>query len=261
MRIFCLILSLLFSAQVLADGLPLPSSDKSFSSEGMVWNKWETDNFIVLSIDQDFGSRLKSSVEDIKSDLYRSWGIKDDPFPVKCKIVCVPDPAVLKKFFSLDFPKHEIKLDKQKEIAIWLDQTRSQMLPALIASIYLHDRPVFLQKGIPTIMLSSPSKISEIIRNSPEFSSSVLYFSEDQARKALPKDSSIEAHSVVACLFFKKEFGRVLFSRVLDDKNNTPETVCGFADRKSLEASLNRYFENLKSDLKYGKTPDSYLAH
>jgi len=253
MRVIFLLIASIASSFVFAENLPLPVSAADSPPEStMVWNKWETDNFIILSIDYDSGLNLKSCVEDMKLDFCRSWGVQDRPLPVKCKIVVVPDPSILKKFFSLEFPRQEVRNEsgKVREIAIWLDNSRRSELKSLIASVCLYDRAPFLRTGVPAIMSSSPSEISETILSIPD--RPLVFFGSD--------DKSSEGVSVLSCLFFRKEFGLATFARIVADNGIAPEKICGFSDRNSLESSISRYCENLKSDLKSGKTPKSYLA-
>jgi hypothetical protein len=228
-------------------GLPVPNSDKEFTvAKGIVWNKWETDNFVILSIDFEFGKKLKSRVEKMKSEFFHSFGLRDNNLPVKCKIVCVPDPSILKKFFSLESPKYELRKDESgeiDEIAIWIDESRFDELPFLVASSCLLDSPEFISKGLPSLVYLSPSKISELIQSS-------------EGTLNLDSDSTL-GHSLLACLFFRKEFGSANFSRIVSGQ--VPWVVCGFSDKESLVSSLERYSSNLKLDLKYGKTPNYYL--
>lgn len=250
---FSLVFFLSLSGTLFADDLPFPASSMDqASTDGMVWNKWETENFIVLSIDFGFGRELKSSLESIRSDFCDSWGVPEKSLPVKCKVVCVPDQSLLKKFFSLEFPKCEIRTgsDSRLEISIWLDQIRSRELPGLVASACLHDRALFLKNGIPAIISCSPSEISEFVLSSGPISS-VLYGENDR--------KSICGADLAACLFFRNEFGLMTFSRVVLDNGQRPDEVCGFPNRQKLEETMERYLDNLKSDLKSGKTPDSYL--
>lgn len=251
MRTLCLFLCLC-SSVALSQVLPAPSShteqEVAFTN-GMVWNKWETDNFIILSIDFEFGRRLKSRIEDVKSEFCRSWGLPDDDLPVKCKVVCVPSPSILKKFFSLESPKFESRRDESGdvvEIAIWIDEDRFSELPCLVGSSCLLDSPGFVSKGLPKLISLSPSEISDAILSSEGSTSSSM---DDL-------DPSV-GDSLLVCLFFRKEFGLSNFSRIV--AGQAPWVVCGFSDKDSLASSLERYSSNLKSDLKYGKTPSYYL--
>lgn len=252
MRIIFLFLCFLIPGVLVADGLPVPSTVKeSVSTKGMVWNKWETESFIILSINFDFGGELNSSLEQRKHSICESWGIRNSRLPVKCKLVCVPDPASLKRLFSLDSPKLEVKNDSSgsaSEISIWIDEERFGLLDGFISELCLEDRPYFLKKGVSAITDYSPDKISETILSVPAVSLDKLLSGEA---------NGLESQSVVACLFLRKEFGRKVFSLVTSGME--PESACGFPDRASMQSSLTRYLNNLKSDLKSGRTPATYL--
>jgi hypothetical protein len=215
--------------------------------DGMVWNKWETENFVILSIDYDFGNSLRSSIEGFRSDLCRRIGLEDASLPVKCKLVCVPDRRTLKRFFSIDEPAFEVRLDNSgsvSEMAIWLDEGSNLDLP--VASVCLHGKPEFLVAGIPGL-LSGSEGVSSMVGSSD---SSVGFLWDGGAAKS--------SESVAVCLFVRREFGRAALSRILD---GVPvDVACGFQERASFEKTFARYLDNLKSDMESGKTPETYLS-
>lgn len=246
MRIFILLVSvfLCFSSYA-GETATLPGVTKAI--DGLVWNKWETDNFIVLSIDYDYGGRLRNSIEKIKAEVCRKVGIGEVSFPVKCKVVCVPDMATLKRFFSMEGPGFEVREDASgsvSEIAIWIDE--ESFLDPLLASVCLHDRPTFLREGV-SVLLSGPSEVSAAVLAS-DGSVDFLWGGGD----AKP------AESAAVCLFVRGEFGREIFSEMLG--GTSAEVAVGFPDRSSFEKTFARYLANLKADLKSGKTPDVYLS-
>ena len=252
MIIIFLFLCFLIPGVLLADGLSVPSAVKeSASTKGMVWNKWETESFIILSINFGFGSELNSSLEQRKHSVCDSWGIGNSRLPVKCKLVCVPDAASLKRLFSLDSPKLEVKNDSSgsvSEMSIWIDEERFGLLGGFISELCLEGKPYFLRKGVPAITDYSPAKISETVLSVPSVSLDKLLSAEAQG---------LESQSVVACLFLRKEFGSKIFSLVVS--GTELESACGFPDRVSMQSSLTRYLNNLKSDLESGRTPATYL--
>lgn len=223
------------------------------ASKEMVWNKWETENFIILSINYSFGDKLKSRIESIKSDLCEEWGIQDAAFSSKCKIVCVPDEKMLSKFFSVDFPKFEAKKGSD-EMSIWIDEGRLSFFKRLMLSALLKNKPAYIQRGVP-LLATSVDNIAEgiVLLDKPDFLKTI---SSDDSIKS--SDTVFDFESLVVCLFLRREFGIEVFSSVL--KGKSPESACGFSDKDSFASSLGRYFENLKNDLKSGKTPDAYLS-
>lgn len=250
-------------AQVDSAPVPVPfyEADSMPSVKGMVWNKWETDNFVILSIGRSFGDAIRSEIEDCRSELCVKWGVADVGFPVKCKVVCVSDPSMLKQFFSLDAPKFEVRRDSAgnvSELVVWIDEERSSSLEGLLAYVCLHDSSVFLKRGVPAIVGLSAEQISDVVLSSSSLGSAIFFVSDSDLKSLDPKQlSSIDGESVVACLFLRREFGDLAFSAVASGAS--PESVCGFADRDSMMKSFQRYSDNLKSDLKSGRTPYSYL--
>ena len=224
---------------------PLPGATKA--TEGMVWNKWETDNFVVLSIYYDFGNRLRRSIEVLKSELCGQIGLEDVSLPVKCKVVCVPDTATLKRFFSIDRPDFEVRKDGSgsvSEIAVWVDEAYS--LDPLIASVCLNGRASFLVNGVP-VLLGNASEVSSIVSSSKP---SVDFLWDGGAAG--------RAESASVCLFVRREFGPEAFSAVL--RGIPVDAACGFPDRLSFEKTFAKYLENLRGDLDSGKTPEGYLS-
>lgn len=256
-----LFLFLVLSAYAVAEGVPSPVADavEARKTDGMVWNKWETDNFVVLSIDFGFGDRLRSSVESDRVSACGSWGVATDRLPVKCKLVCVPDAKTLGELFSIDSPRCEIRRDeslKPKEIAIWLDQSRSSSLPGLLISVSLHSAPLYLQRG--SNILASPDSAGEISSLAdPSFQSIFSVTSSSLSSLDRKERENFDRESAVLCLLARREFGSGAFSCL--SRGARPEVALGFGDEKSFLETVRRYFANLKEDLQSGRTPRSYL--
>lgn len=244
---FCAALFSVLSCADEAPPAPAPSI-VPVKDAGMVWNKWETPNFVVLSIDFSFGERVKNLAERKMSTVLDDLGIGPRRMPVKCKIVCVRDREMLSKFFGIDAPRCESRRDASgsvSEISVWMDQASEGELAGLIASACLHDRSEFIRLGVAGLM-RSPSEVSGIIRSASE--PSLLFLAGGPATVQ---------ESVAFCLFLRREFGIGIFSEVLD--GDPPALACGFDDLASMRRSFGRYLENLKSDLESGRTPPGYL--
>lgn len=215
---------------------------------GMVWNKWETPNFVVLSIDFSFGDRIRQVAERRMSAIFGDLGLEVRRLPVKCKIVCVPDSEKLSRFFGIEVPKCEVRRDPSgavSDISVWMDHASEGELAGLVASACLHDRPEFLRLGVSGLM-RSPSDVSSTIRSASDPSLAFLA----GGKASLPE-------SVAFCLFLRREFGIDVFSEVLG--GDSPVAVCGFSDLSSMRKSFGRYLESLKFDLESGRTPSGYL--
>lgn len=229
------------------------------ASKEIVWNKWETDNFIILSIDYGFGSKLKSKVESIKSDICKEWGIQDKAFPSKCKVVCVPDEKTLSKFFSIDSPKFETKRKSSGDVddmAIWIDEGRLSFFKRLMMSALVQDKPAYIRRGLPMLATSTDNIADGILSVDKSDFEKAISAKTEEIKPDEIKD--FDNQSMVACLFLRREFGVEILSSIM--KGTPPESACGFVDKNSLFASMRRYLDNLKGDLKSGKTPDSYLS-
>lgn len=255
-----LILLLVFSAPALGDGLPYPETESvaSKTTDGTVWNKWETENFVILSIDYGFGDRLRSSVESDRESVCLSWGVVPSPLPVKCKIVCVPSATMLAELFSIESPRCETRGgDKSvpKEIAIWLDQGRSSCLRGFLLSVSLHDAPLYLQRGTNALASRESSDDIASLEN-PSFDG---FFITSSALSDLDRDArfQFDRESAVLCLLARREFGSLLFSSL--SRGLSPDSAMGFPDEKSFAETARRYFSNLKADLQSGRIPRSYL--
>lgn len=261
LRVRYLFLLLVLSVPAMGDGLPSPESESFVAkkTEGMVWNKWETDNFVVLSIDYGHGDRLKSSVESDRDSACLSWGVEPSPLPVKCKLVCVPDAKALSELFSIKIPRCEIRRDESsapKEIAIWVDQGRISSLRGLLLSASLHGSPAYLQRGVG--LLASPGLSVEISSLSdPSFKNIFSLTHSALAGLGGEARSSYDREAAVLCLLARREFGSGAFSALAG--GSRPEAVLGFPDEKSFLDTAKRYFSNLRGDVQSGRTPSSYL--
>lgn len=255
-KLFCFLFAL---CTIYANGqeIPVPAISEDSRDKNLVWNKWETENFIVLSLDYGSGLKIKSSVESQMYALQKRWGINDDDFSTKCKLVCVPDPKTLKRFFSLDFPKAEIK-SRNGDTAIWIDSDRIEELDGLLVSVCLKDKAPYIRKGIPLIM-RGPKFLSEKISSSADSLATISLAKEEEYSKMNPEEREMfDANSAVLCLFIRREFGLDAFSSLVSGRS--PQSVCGFKDAKSFESTISRYVKNIKDDVKSGKTPSSYLS-
>jgi hypothetical protein len=255
-----LFLFLVLSASAFGEELPVPSSASQVAkaTEGLVWNKWETENFVILSIDFDFGDGMRSSVELERSSVCAAWGVADSHLPVKCKLVCVPDRKLLRDLFAIDRPECEIRGEPSspKEMAIWLDQGSVSSLRGLLLSVSLHGAPPCVQRGVDLLASSDADKEIASL-SSPSFAG-VFSSTSESVRVMAPKDKIIfDKESATLCLFVRREFGSRAFSGL--SKGASPERVCGFPDEKSFAETISRYFVNLKEDLQSGRTPASYL--
>ena len=224
--------------------------------EGLVWNKWDTEHFVVISLDKSRGSSMRHEVESVRSDVMARWSMPDSQFK-GCKLVMVPDASMLKKLFGLSEPKCEVNISASGTSAsIWIDEERISLLPSLIAECELATGKfkTFVRRGVP-ILERSPARIREDLLASADLDIAAVL---DDSGK--PRDPSAAARaSVVLCLLARREFGLSAFGKAAPDDAPALHSVLGFATQEELSETYKRYRSNLLSDIREGKTPDKYL--
>jgi hypothetical protein len=239
--------------------------------ENFTWNKWETDNFIVLSIEKDHGLSLKRSVESIKDAHSERWGLAKSDLNSKCKLICVRDAEMLKRFFGVDSPRAEIRKDGSGKIstsAIWLDFNSVQELPSLVAFIcasdgHLGENRLYIQRGISLLSLPPEKVKSELSQAGAVDFSEISSCGYDKWYGLSPKErSAFDRKSALVCLMLRKEFGQERFLSFLSSAQNQEAMagVYGFKDASEFNSTLNRYSENIGGDIGKGATPDSYIT-
>lgn len=254
MRNILLVLSL-FAFPAFGSEPPVPTAKREPppGMEGLVWNKWDTPNFIVISLDKGQGSSMRGEAESVRDGVLYRWAIR--PTKRECKLVCVPDAVMLKRLFGLSEPRCEVrKSDSGRlEAAIWIDIERKSLLPSLVAEAELLSagcRP-FVSKGVPIV--EGPVDLTRVALASASQLPVVSIVDGDDKVDG----ESLEGNSVLLCLLLRKEFGADLFSMAAVSPE--PWRPLGFSSEEHFEATLSRYRSNLIADLKSGRTPDGYL--
>jgi hypothetical protein len=244
-----LFLLLLCSSMSFASEPPRPTATREPPPglEGLVWNKWDTPNFIVISLDKAQGSMIRSEAESVREGVLERWGLS--PSERECKLVLVPDAVMLKRLFGLSEPRCEVKTSESgATAAIWIDVGRFGMLPSLVAESELlsGDSASFASLGVP-LLERSPSVVREGIVSAPEKPLEAILAGEGDA-----------AESAVLCLLMRKEFGGRAFGRAA--RAPSAWSALGFKSEEEFASTFERYRANLLSDLKSGRTPDGYLG-
>lgn len=246
----------------------------------LAWHRYVTNNFTILSLDNDQGVWMKNNLENIKLWCITRWGLPDVKFSKECRIFCVPDVDMLNKLFSLDSSKVEIrKKDGNIEItAMWLalDDKPAKVLPFNLSQIIFAEfeqvnsfkLPLWSVKGM-SLLNNVLSDIKLSISNIKETDlldlDSLLNFSEDQYSKLNEENKkSFDSQSLILCLFLRKEFGEVKFHSFLKTSyksgpKDAVENVLGFKTISDFKNSYLRYLKNLSKDVKEKTTPESYL--
>lgn len=228
--------------------------------KGLVWNKWDTENFIVISIDKNQGLYLKNNLDKIKTNLLNSWGFKDFKFSGECKIVCVSDKKLLKRIFRLDSPRFEIKKNEngKTSCAIWFSQDQNipeselmQLCLFQIENYYKHDFLLFCKKGISVLSDSNVANKKKLLLNKLD------NISFEDLLKQNEEESNFDAKSAIVCLLMCKEYGKSNFLAYLKTKNLNE---FGINDVSKFNEIINRYYKNLFDDLQNNRTPEDYLT-
>lgn len=277
MRLFAAVFFLVFSSFCFGDEASkaiYPFAEKKANQDdGLVWNKWDTENFVVLSLDKSQGLKLKALVEPVKSSVCENWFLDIPSLPVRCKIMFVPNRELLAKLFNIDAPHVEVRRDaegKASLCAIWMTNEDIELLPFLICSICVADdvclnkQSLLVQRGVS--FLSKPLDYTrrDIVEPGQINAKHLLSMTREKWISLTPKEKQVfDAQSAVVCLLLRKEFGSELFSRLATSPNQDESSlrlIYGFKNLEQLDSILKRYSENLIKDIYRGIVPDSYLT-
>lgn len=257
-----------FQARVMAWETPLHQT--SFEMMGdLVWNKWETDNFIVLSLDKSQGLSIRESVEDMRSSFLDSWGLSDAKSLLPCKLICVPDKETLNKLFGINEPRYEVRYDsdgKATSCSVWLDYDNVESLNLLVGSASV-SRSVFpskmnpaLRKGI--LALGRSAQQSRELLRTPSTVDPKSIFSIADDTTQTKEATEADRNCALVCLLLRKEFGRHAFSSFANgsqDEDSLKRTF-GFSGYEEFAKTLSRFSKNLSDDISNRRTPDEYLT-
>lgn len=233
--------------------------------KGLVWNKWSTKNFIIISIDKNQGLFLKNNLDNIKKTLLNNWGIQDFNFKGDCKIVCVSDKKLLKRIFRLESPRFEIKENKDGELScsIWFSLEDKNELPIFelmemtmfqLENFHKKTIPLFLKRGICSLSEKSSEIAKRILNNKIQ----KFDLEEIKNKEKIEKEEAdiFDTQSTIICLLFRKEYGEENFLNYIKT-NNLNEF--GIKSLDKFEEIINRYYKNLIDDLEKDITPEDYL--
>lgn len=245
----------------------VPLIEKSSLREGdLAWNKWDTKNFIVLSLDKGQGLFLRDSVEQIRDSFLDSWGLNFVDSTLPCKLVCVPDRKTLGKLFNIEAPKCEVRYSADGKVsvcAIWIDYESIAMLPSLVGSVSVSSAniPPVLQNGIVALSVS-PSRTREILGSACSVDAKSLFGMKSEEWSSSKDKEMLNRRCALVCLMLRKELGVDAFSAFAQSKQNEDAVsrIFGFTGYGDLSRALDRYSLNLSDDIKKGRTPDGYLV-
>jgi len=254
----------------------------------LVWNRYTTDNFVILSIDDAQGKWLSENIETIRKWCLSRWGFPEDShrkFSKECRIFCVPDKQLLKKLFSLGQAKTEIrKKDNQLNMTVmWLvlDDKPSKIISPYLTQVCLAEfestnnvsfgfwfkRGASLLNGtVPDVRQQMVDLSNSISKNRPMFTSEKMFtLKEDEYLEESVENKKIfDQESVALCIMLRKEFGEAKLQGMLriSSKNNPQDVlrvVYGFSGYSHFDKRYIQFMRDLTGDVVREKTPDAYL--
>jgi len=251
----------------------------------LVWNRYTSKNFVIMSIDNAQGKWMSENLDNIKTWCIERWGFPDFQFTKECRVFCVPNKALFKKLFNLDESKVEVRRkDGTIEVtAMWLvlDDKPARVVPKQLSKIcfaefeqkYNVALPFFAKNGM-TLLNGTISDIrtdivylgGHIQKDQPIFISEKMFsMTEDEYENSSAENKRIfDCQSAALCLFLRKEFGEAKMQGFLRmSARNSPKDVLliiyGFNSYSQFDQSYLRYMKDLYREVFASKTPDTYL--
>lgn len=252
------------------------------------WNRYTTENFVILSIDNAQGKWLSKNIEHIKKECLSRWGFPENSrgkFTKECRVFCVPDKTLLKKLFALDQSKVEArkKEGRLEMTALWLvlDDKPSKTIPEYLSQVCFSEfesannvslgfwfkRGASLLNGtIPDIRQEIVNLSSVVGKDQPIFPSDKMFSmtQEDYLKETNENKKIFDQEAIALCLLLRKEFGEAKLQGMLrlSSKNSTEDVlraVYGFSGYSHFDKQYIRFMRDLTDEVAKGKTPDSYL--
>lgn len=254
--------------------------------QGKVWNRWTSDNFTVLSLNDIQAQYLHKHLELVKVWLFTRWGMYDIPFNSECKMICVDDPELYYKMFKIREPLVEIRRDENGKIQetvifVLINDAPSHTVPvpltevcmAEFSQLYNQDFPWFLVRGMSLLN----GALDQIRANFHEFTPYVkgnkpVYFSKGMFEMSKDEYLALDAEkrrifdysAMTLALLVRKEFGENKFHWFIktcceQGGEAALKEVLNFQSTDDFDKTLRRYMIDITRDIESGKTPDDYL--
>ena len=254
--------------------------------EGKVWNRWTSENFTVLSLNDTQAQYLHKHLELVKTWIYGRWGFSDLSMVGECKIICVDDPVLFNKMFRLTNTKVEIRLGEEGKIKeciifVLINDAPSHTIPMPLTEVCMSQfaerynvkvgwwtfRGMSLLNGTLDQIKSSLSDLAPVVQsNQPTYFSKGLFdMTKDQYLAMDAERRRLYDHSaMVFCLLLRKEFGQDKFHNFLKESSDlgpseSLKKVLGFESQEEFDRTFKRYMLDITRDIKAGRTPNSYL--
>lgn len=248
--------------------------------KNLQWNRYANGKITVLSINDSDGKTLIKHAERIRSDCLERWGFPDNEFLKECRIFCVPDKFLMKKLFTLEQSKVEVRQDVA---VIWLVANSDPLLTLpeymTVAALSEFESKYKIKLGfwfkrgssilngvMPKVRQNLIELNESIASNSSIFVSEKMFSmtAEDYAKESVESRKIFDKQAVALCLMLRKEFGEAKLQGFLkvSTKNNVEEVlkiIYGFDNLDHFDKQYKRFIRDLTSDVVNNKTPDSYL--
>lgn len=253
--------------------------------EGLVWNRWTSENFVVCSLNDEQGRYLTDNLEHVKTWVYDRWGFENLKFRTECRLICVSNTELFKEFFGLDESKVSIRYDESGKpelivIFLLLNDKPSKTIPIPITEaclanldvVYNFRTPLWAAKSfahlnatIPSIQEKFRTVDSSIKQNRPLYGSKgVLEVKDFDALSPEDKKEYIAA-SVVFTMMLRKEFGEDRlhnFYKHCADGNSPEEglrSIYRFDSYADCDSHMKEYVLEVVSKLDNKQIGDAYF--
>lgn len=286
------LLPVLVFSQEMVKNVELPKEVKEESSnipkelEGKVWNRWTSENFVVLSVNDTYAQYLHKNIESMKTWALERWGFPDVVFSRKCKIICVDDPKLYEMMFKMNHSsavteRNKRGLIEENTIFMLANRPPSETIPSVLTAICLRE---FAQqydteldfwtiRGI--CLLNSPlneikrrivtSKTSVAEKKSKGFAKSLFEMEGKRYGEMSHKNKKLcDDCTMMLVLMLRQEFGQNKFHWLIKRASDTgPEqaikTTLGFSGYDEFDKSYKAFiFDLIKMTIRE-KVPDSYF--
>lgn len=271
-------------SQPISISVPVPMLEESIDPDlqGKVWNRWNTKNFTILSLDKTQGLYVFENVEKIKTWIFARWGLQDVDFSSECRILVVPNFEIMKKLFRVDGSRVESRKEngKIKMHVMWLvfDKNPTECMPSAMTMVCLSELeqqndislPFWVRRGISILNLSTPqiksvfSYMHESILKKETFNKSEIIFRmtrEEFIQLDTKSQRMYDSQAATLCLFFRKEFGQYNFLKFIFKSSNEKnlKSIIGFNSFNEFDQTFKRYMYYLSQDIVSGRVPKEYL--
>lgn len=290
-HILFLVLFLSVSAVGAQDILPT-SINADPSVKDLRWHRWETTNFVIMSLDEKQGQWLFQNLESINKWVAGRWDMPAIDYPHRIyaqgldpepgvMVLCVPDRETMRKLWKRETPYHELRRNPDGKIYLHFivliaDQSPSTVLPGKLTEVYLQELGSKLGVEFSPVFVRGMSALNEPVAQirhrigvvgQKMASDDKMFFSKalfGMTNKDLQSadDQLYDSQAMVMCLMLRREFGKKVFEKFVANNPPTEDAirkVYRFDSFEKLDAVYKRYIRNLSEDVKAGKTPDSYL--